>query len=45
MEPTEYLKERPIAGRPISPTQGNSGLLEKFLISTVSCLKTYIKDY
>ena len=38
------LKGRPIVGGPNSPTQGISGLLEKILGPTVSCLKTYIKD-
>ena len=38
------LKGRPIVGGPNSPTQGISGLLEKILSPTVSCLKTYIKD-
>ena len=40
----EDLKERPIVGGPNSPAQGISGLLEKILTPTVSCLKTYIKD-
>ena len=38
------LKGRPIVGGPNSPTQGISGLLEKILSPTVSCLKTYKKD-
>ena len=38
------LKGRPIVCGPNSPTQGISGLLEKILSPTVSCLKTYIKD-
>ena len=38
------LKGRPIVGGPNSPTQRISGLLEKILSPTVSCLKTYIKD-
>ena len=38
------LKGRPIVGGPNSPTQGISGLLEKILSPTVSCLKTYIMD-
>ena len=44
MQPPEDLKGILIVGGPNSPTQGISGLLEKILTPTVSCLKTYIKD-
>ena len=44
MQLPEDLKGTPIVGGPNSPTQDISGLLEKILTPTVSCLKTSIKD-
>ena len=44
MQPPEDLKGIPTVGGPNSPTQGISGLLEKILRPTVSCLETYIRD-